>query len=53
MNAFDYLEFDTLRMLKNVTIMTVSSISSNFLDYNSFGANIIEITLKTIGTYLI
>ncbi|MCD7472181.1 hypothetical protein HAX54_013189 [Datura stramonium] len=44
-NTFDDLEFDALRILKNVTMVAIGpSITSSFLDDNSFGADMIEIS---------
>ncbi|XP_055812020.1 UDP-glycosyltransferase 75C1-like [Solanum dulcamara] len=44
-NTFDALEFDSLRILKNVTLVGIGpSIPSNFLDDNSFRADMIEIS---------
>ncbi|KAJ8530774.1 hypothetical protein K7X08_023655 [Anisodus acutangulus] len=54
-NTFDDLEFDPLRILKNVTMVSIGpSILSNFLDDcdNSFGADMIEISSKNYMEWL-
>uniref|UniRef100_M1DVT7 Glycosyltransferase n=1 Tax=Solanum tuberosum TaxID=4113 RepID=M1DVT7_SOLTU len=52
-NTFDALEFDTLRILKHVTIVGIGpSIPSIFLDDNTFLANMIEISSKNYMDWL-
>ncbi|XP_060178851.1 UDP-glycosyltransferase 75C1-like [Lycium barbarum] len=58
-NTFDDLEFDALRILKNVTMVAIGpTIPSNFLDEkknpcdNSFGADMIEISSKNYMEWL-
>ncbi|CAN4090847.1 unnamed protein product [Withania somnifera] len=52
-NTFDDLEFDALRILKNVTMVPIGPlIPSNFLDDNSFGADMIEISSKDYVEWL-
>ena len=47
MNTFDDLKFDALRIVKNVTILGIGSlILSKFFEANSFGVNMIEVSLK-------
>ncbi|WMV48371.1 hypothetical protein MTR67_041756 [Solanum verrucosum] len=52
-NTFDDLEFDALRILKNVTMIGIGpSIPSIFLDDNSFRADMIEISSKNYMNWL-
>ncbi|XP_049386936.1 UDP-glycosyltransferase 75C1-like [Solanum stenotomum] len=52
-NTFDDLEFDALRILKNVTMIGIGpSIPSFFLDDNSFRADMIEISSKNYMNWL-
>ncbi|KAG5568684.1 hypothetical protein H5410_064301 [Solanum commersonii] len=52
-NTFDDLEFDALRILKNVTMIEIGpSIPSIFLDDNSFQADMIEISSRNYMNWL-
>ncbi|KAL3380197.1 hypothetical protein AABB24_000697 [Solanum stoloniferum] len=52
-NTFDDLEFDTLRILKHVTMVGIGpSIPSTFLDDNTFRDDMIEISSKNYMDWL-
>ncbi|CAN4120860.1 unnamed protein product [Withania somnifera] len=52
-NTFDDLEFDALRSLKNVTMVPIGpSIPLNFLNDNSFEADLVEISSKNYMEWL-